>query len=159
MVKSLGVYRFEAEEDVEAPLVQVILILELFYRAHQKGDVLRDQDIRLHTRRIHLELWPEIKAQLSQMGLIRSLEGGGMILARDLNEVLFPKHAHVQGRGEQTIVDLGDGANKALFRLSVGAGGSRCDDEGRVRRAQFRLSDPAEGDLLSHQATLRKGAR
>lgn len=87
MVKSLGVYRFEAEEDVEAPLVQVILILELFYRAHQKGDVLRDQDIRLHTRRIHLELWPEIKSQLAEMGLIRSLEGGGMILARDLNEV------------------------------------------------------------------------
>jgi membrane protein len=87
LVKSLGVYRFEAEEDVEAPLVQVILILELFYQAHQKGDVLRDQDIRRHTRRIHLELWPEIKAQLGNMGLIRTLEGGGMILARDLNEV------------------------------------------------------------------------
>ncbi len=87
LVKSLGVYRFEAEEDVEAPLIQVILILELFYRAHQQGEVLRDRDIRLHTRRIHLELWPEIKGQLSEMGLIRNLEGGGMILAQDLNEV------------------------------------------------------------------------
>ena len=48
---------------------------------------MRDQDIRRHTRRIHLELWPEIKAQLGNMGLIRTLEGGGMILARDLNEV------------------------------------------------------------------------
>jgi len=87
VVKSLGIYRFEAEEDLEAPLVQVILILELFYLAHQRGDVLRDQDIRQHTPRIHLELWPEIKARLMEMGLIRSLERGGMMLAKDLNEV------------------------------------------------------------------------
>ncbi len=86
-VKCLGVYRFEAEEDVEAPLVQVLLILELFYRAHQRGEVIKDQDIRKHTRRIHLELWPEIKASLNGMGLIRTVEGGGMILAKDLNEV------------------------------------------------------------------------
>jgi len=87
VVKSLGVYRFEEDEDVEAPLFQVVLILELFYLAHQKGEVLRDQDIRQHTRRIHLEHWPEIKAQLMEMGLIRSLDRGGMILAKDLNEV------------------------------------------------------------------------
>lgn len=86
-VKSLGIFRFEQEEDLEAPIVQVVLILELFYRAHQKGEVLRDQDIRQHTRRIHLELWPEVKARLLELGLIRSLERGGMILARDLNEV------------------------------------------------------------------------
>ncbi|MFT6016060.1 MAG: membrane protein, partial [Candidatus Azotimanducaceae bacterium] len=86
VVKSLGIYRFE-EEDVEAPLFQVVLILELFYLAHRKGEVIRDQDIRQHTRRIHLELWPEIKAQLMEMGLIRSLDRGGMILAKDLNEV------------------------------------------------------------------------
>lgn len=86
-VKSLGVYRFEAEEDVEAPLMQVILLLELFYLAHQRGDVVRDRDIRAQTRRIHLELWPEMKSQLMAMGLIRAVEGGGMILARDLNEV------------------------------------------------------------------------
>jgi len=87
VVKSLGIYRFEAEEDLEEPLFQVILILELFYLAHQRGDVLRDQDIRQLTRRIHLELWPEIKARLMEMGLIRSLERGGMMLAKDLNEV------------------------------------------------------------------------
>lgn len=87
VVKSLGAYRFEEDEEVEAPLFQVVLILELFYLAHQKGEVLHDQDIRRHTRRIHLELWPEIKAQLMEMGLIRNLERGGMILAKDLNEV------------------------------------------------------------------------
>lgn len=87
VVKSLGVYRFEEEEDVEAPLFQVVLILELFYLAHQKGEILRDQDIRAQTRRIQLELWPETKAQLMEMGLIRTLDRGGMILAKNLNEV------------------------------------------------------------------------
>ena len=96
LVKSLGIYRFEAEENLEQPLFQVVLILELFYQAHQKGEVLRDQDLRKHSKRIHLELWPEIKAQLMEMGLIRTLERGGMILAKDLNEVsVWDLHQHL----------------------------------------------------------------
>lgn len=87
LVKSLGIYRFEAEERLEQPLFQVVLILELFYLAHQTGSVLRDQDLRRHSHRIRLELWPEIKAQLMELGLIRTLDRGGMILAKDLNEV------------------------------------------------------------------------
>jgi membrane protein len=87
LVKSLGIYRFEAEAQLEEPLFQVVLILEYFYRAHQEGSVLRDQDLQKHSNRINLELWPEIKSQLMEMGLIRTLERGGMILAKDLNEV------------------------------------------------------------------------
>lgn len=115
-VKSLGIYRFEAEEDVEAPLVQVILILALFYQAHQKGELIKDQDIRRQTRRIHLELWPEIKAQLMALGLIRAVEGGGMILARDLNEVSvwdiynklgwrLPEHVKGKEQWEQVLAE------------------------------------------------------
>ncbi len=87
MVKSLGIYRFEEDVDVEAPLFQLIVVLELFYRAHQKGDVLTDREIRKYTKRIDLELWSEMKSRLIELNIIKAVDQGGLILSKDLNEI------------------------------------------------------------------------
>ena len=86
-VKSLGVYRFKGSQHVEERLFQIIFLLELFYRAHQKGEVLTELDIREHGSRINLEEWSVYKQQLIDLNLIRAVDRGGMVLSKDLNEV------------------------------------------------------------------------
>ncbi|MFT7684939.1 MAG: membrane protein [Candidatus Azotimanducaceae bacterium] len=86
-VKSLGVYRFKGSHKVEERLVQIIFLLELFYRAHQKGEVLTELDIRAHGSRINLEEWSVYKHQLIELNLIRAVDRGGLVLSKDLNEV------------------------------------------------------------------------
>lgn len=87
LVKSLGVYRFAGNQNIEAPLFQLILVLELFYLAHRKGEVVSEHDIRKFGHRIDLEQWTEIRSKLMDLNLIRIVEKGGLVLSRDLNEV------------------------------------------------------------------------
>jgi len=86
-VRSLGVYRFEGNIHVEERLFQIIFLLELFYRAHQKGEIVKEQDIRAHSHRINIEEWSAYKHQLIELNLIREVERGGLVLSQDLNEV------------------------------------------------------------------------
>jgi membrane protein len=86
-VKSLGVYRFSGSHKVEERLFQIIFLLELFYRAHQKGEVITELDIRDHGSRINLEEWSVYKHQLIELNLIRAVEKGGLVLSKDLGEI------------------------------------------------------------------------
>jgi membrane protein len=86
-VKSLGVYRFGGSHHIEERLFQIIFLLELFYRAHQKGEIVKEDDIRKHALRINLEEWTAYKAELIDLNLIRVVDRGGLVLSRDLNEV------------------------------------------------------------------------
>ena len=87
LVKALGVYRLDGGEQQEAPLLQVMLILELFFRAHQAGLVLREDDLSSHGARIDLEHWSDYRQMLIALNLIRSVDKGGLVLSRDLREV------------------------------------------------------------------------
>ena len=87
LVKSLGVYRFKGSDKLEAPLFQVLIILDVFYRAHQKGEVVTENSIRELASRIDLEKWTEYRQQLVALNLIRSVEKGGLVLLKDLSEI------------------------------------------------------------------------
>lgn len=87
LVKSLGVYRFKGSDKLEAPLFQVLIILDVFYQAHQKGEVVTENSIRELASRIDLEKWTEYRQQLVALNLIRSVEKGGLVLLKDLSEI------------------------------------------------------------------------
>jgi membrane protein len=77
LVKALGVFRHDGGEQLEAPLFQIVVILELFFHAHQKGVVVREEDIRRCGARIDLEHWNDYRQRLIKLNLIRSVDKGG----------------------------------------------------------------------------------
>ena len=87
LVKAWGVFRHDGGEQLEAPLFQIVVILELFFHAHQKGVVVREEDIRRCGARIDLEHWNDYRQRLIKLNLIRSVDKGGLVLSRDLSEI------------------------------------------------------------------------
>ena len=87
LVKSLGVFRFEGSDRLEDPLFQVLIILDVFHQAHQKGQVVTENRIRDLGSRIDLEMWSEYRQQLVALNLIRPVEKGGLVLLKDLSEI------------------------------------------------------------------------
>lgn len=87
IVKGLSVFRFRGDEKIESPMIQLLLILELFYQAHQRGETVREGDIRALSDRIDVAEWNEYKARLTELNLIKSLDKGGVVLSKDLKEV------------------------------------------------------------------------
>lgn len=87
VVKALGVYRFDGSHKLEDPLFQILIILDMFYRAHQEGRIVSEKEIRNMGSRIHLENWQDYRQRLVDLNLIRSVEKGGLVLARDLSEI------------------------------------------------------------------------
>lgn len=85
LVKGLGVYRFEGSSMLEAPLFQILIILDVFNQAHHRGDVVSEQMIQALGSRINLERWTEYRQTLVELNLIRKTEKGGLVLARDLS--------------------------------------------------------------------------
>lgn len=87
VVKSLGVFRSQGDEHIESPMVQLLLILEQFYLAYQRGDVIRDSDIRRLSSRVDVAEWNDYKARLVELNLIKPVERGGLVLVKDLGEI------------------------------------------------------------------------
>ena len=87
LVKALGVYRRDGGSQLEAPLFQIVIILELFFHAHHRGAVVGDEDIRSCGARIDLEHWNDYRQRLIELNLIRSVDKGGLVLSRDLSEI------------------------------------------------------------------------
>ncbi|MFT7246789.1 MAG: membrane protein [Candidatus Azotimanducaceae bacterium] len=87
LVKGLGVFRPDGGVTIEAPLFQIVIILEMFYRAHQLGEVVLEEDVRAQGARIDLERWNDYRQCLVELGLIRGVDKGGLVLAKDLSEV------------------------------------------------------------------------
>ncbi len=61
--------------------------LEVFNSAHHRGEVVTDKMIHKLGSRINMEKWTEYRHVLMTLNLIRSVEKGGLILARDLSEI------------------------------------------------------------------------
>jgi membrane protein len=87
LVKGLSVFRFGGDEHVESPMAQLLLILEQFYLAHKRGDIVWEDNIRDLSSRIDVSEWNDYKARLMDLNLIRPLDKGGLVLSRDLKEV------------------------------------------------------------------------
>ncbi len=87
LVKGLGVYRFQGSNRLESPLFQMLIVLEVFYVSHQKGQVVTEQMIRDLGPRINLEKWTEYRQALVELNLINAVERGGLVLSRDLSEI------------------------------------------------------------------------
>ncbi len=87
LVKGLGIFRSEGDAKLEAPLFQLMIILEIFYHAHQQGHTVKDKEIQRHGARIDLEHWNDYKERLTELDLIRAVDRGGMVLSKDLSEL------------------------------------------------------------------------
>ena len=87
VVRGLGVFRVEGDVHLESPLVQLLLILEQFYLAHQRGEVITDADISKLSKRVDVGDWNDFKMRLTNLNLIRGLDRGGLVLSRDLKEL------------------------------------------------------------------------
>ncbi len=87
VVKGLGVFRYRGDEGIESPFVQLLLILELFFHAHERGEEIRDRDVRNISDRIDVASWNELKAMLMDLELIKTVDGGGIVLTKDLRNM------------------------------------------------------------------------
>ena len=83
----MGLFRSGRSAELEPPLLQLLIILDEFFKSHRAGDVVNDKHIARLGHRIDLRMWPEFKSRLLGMGLIRAVDRGGLVLSRDLNEV------------------------------------------------------------------------
>ncbi len=89
LTKNMGLFRSQRSKEREPPLVQVLIILNEFFRCHKLGEIVTDRSITKLNQRIDMQNWQEYKSRLLGMGLIRSVDRGGLVLSKDLNEVTF----------------------------------------------------------------------
>jgi len=86
LVKSLSVYPGRHKRDMEHHLYQVLVVLEMFYQAHLKGDVINEADIIKGKLRIDAENWNQYKTLLIGLNLIKALHSG-FVLTKDIEHV------------------------------------------------------------------------
>ncbi|MBD3648181.1 MAG: YihY family inner membrane protein [Pseudomonadales bacterium] len=87
LVKAMGIYRVSKSRRVEDRLVQILVILKAFQRAHEKGDALAESEIEKFGSRINYEEWHEYRQKLIELRLIKPLDRGELMLSRDLRDV------------------------------------------------------------------------
>lgn len=85
--KNMGLFRSRRSPQMEAPLVQILIILHEFFRCHRLGEVVTDRTITSLSHRVDMQAWHDYKSRLLTLGLIRVVEKGGLVLSKDLNEV------------------------------------------------------------------------
>ena len=89
LTKNMGLFRSRRSNEIEPPLLQVLIVLNEFFRCHGAGEVVTEQRIMKLGHRVDMQTWHEYKGRLLAMGLIRPVERGGFVLSKDLNEVTF----------------------------------------------------------------------
>ncbi len=87
LTKGIYLFRSHSSKVMEPPLIQILILLEQFFRSHQQGEVVSDRQIAALSRRVDLKHWHEYKSQMLSLGLIRSVDKGGLVLSKDLNEM------------------------------------------------------------------------
>ena len=85
--KNMGLFRSRRSPQMEAPLVQILIILHEFFRCHRLGEVVTDRTITSLSHRVDMQAWHDYKSRLLTLGLIRVVEKGGLVLSKDLNDV------------------------------------------------------------------------
>lgn len=87
LVKAMGIYRASKSRKVEDRLVQILVILKAFQRAHEKGEVLQESEIEKFGSRINYEEWHEYRQKLIDLKLIHPVGRDGLMLSRDLRDI------------------------------------------------------------------------
>lgn len=85
--KGIGLFDSEKSETIEPPFLQLLLVLEEFFRCHQRGDVVTDKNITKLSQRVDMQQWNVHKGRLIDLGLVRQVDKDGLVLSRDLNEI------------------------------------------------------------------------
>ncbi|MDC0067747.1 YihY family inner membrane protein [Gammaproteobacteria bacterium] len=85
--KNMGLFRSQRSPQLEAPLVQILIIMHEFFRCYRQGEVVTDRTISSLSHRVDMQAWHDYKSRLLTLGLIRVVEEGGLVLSKDLNEV------------------------------------------------------------------------
>ena len=88
-VKALTVCPMRSDQARGEPLVQVLHILALFKEAQIKGLSVNEKDVFDLADKIELQEWNGYRSRLLAMDLIRVVEGGGLVLCKDLREVVL----------------------------------------------------------------------
>lgn len=89
LTKNMGLFRSKSSSVLEPPLIQVLIVLNAFFSARHRGDVVTEKTIDALGHRVDMQAWHEYKSRLINAGIITPAEGGGLVLCRDLNEVSF----------------------------------------------------------------------
>jgi membrane protein len=132
-VKLLSVYPRAGEAASGEPLFQVLRILDLFRRAHSRGDVLKEKDVYALSAQVDLQRWSEYRTLLIENHLLHVVDDGALVLSKDLNELtvwdfyrLFPWPMPCFGGGpSQWETSLGEtfrdiaGHDKSALSMSV----------------------------------------
>lgn len=87
LTKSVSLFRSKQSDQLEPPLIQLVIILREFFEKHRVGEVVSEKRMMEMGRRIDLEAWHEYKSHLLSLGLIRAVDKGGLVLSKDLNEL------------------------------------------------------------------------
>lgn len=87
LTKGIYLYRSHSSKVMEPPLIQILILLEQFFRSHQRGEVVTDRQIAELSRRVDMKNWHEYKSQMLELGLIRPVDRGGLVLSKDLKEL------------------------------------------------------------------------
>lgn len=87
LVKAMGIYRASKSRKVEDRLVQILVILKAFQRAHEKGETLQESEIEKFGSRINYEEWHEYRQKLIELKLIQPVGRDGLMLSRDLRDI------------------------------------------------------------------------
>jgi len=87
LTKNMGLFRSQRSPQLEPPLIQILIVLHEFFRCHRAGEVVSDRTISSLSHRVDMQAWHDYKRRLLDLGLIRVVDKGGLVLSKDLNEV------------------------------------------------------------------------
>lgn len=85
LVRCMAVYTGASHKNYEAHLVQVLSVLETFYRAHQEGRAVSESG--LLKGRLSLEDWQIYRNNLVDLNIVSKLDNGDYVLVKNLNEL------------------------------------------------------------------------
>jgi membrane protein len=85
LVRCMAVYRGSGRKNQDAHLLQILSVLEVFFRAHQGGEAV--SETQLLKGRLSLENWQIYRKLLTDLNILSRLDSGDYILAKDLGEV------------------------------------------------------------------------
>ncbi len=113
LVRCMSVYRGSARRNQDAHLLQVLSVLDVFFKAHQEGGAVTEAD--LLKGRLTLENWQLYRKILTDLNIISKLDSGDYVLVKDLGEVtvwelyrslpwLLPDKAIGQGEQWQVLL-------------------------------------------------------
>jgi membrane protein len=87
LVRGMAVYDSATTGEQEAPLFQILAVLNTLFVAHQRGEALSELKIVRGEEHLDQEKWNTYRKLLLELQLIKRLDTGEFVLSRDLREI------------------------------------------------------------------------